>query len=46
MDLASKHIKKNMLVKEVARKFNYQNASKFSKTFQKHQGVLPSEFNK
>ena len=46
MDLAAQHIKNNLLVKDVARKFNYENSSKFSKTFEKYQGVLPSEFNK
>ena len=45
MDLAAQHIKNNMLIKDVARKFNYENSSKFSKTFEKYQGVLPSEFN-
>lgn len=43
MDLALKYVREDMLIKEVAEKFNYENTSKFSKAFKKHHQFLPSE---
>lgn len=46
MDLALNLLEQNnILVKEVAIKFQYENFSKFSKAFQNHHGFLPSKIN-
>lgn len=46
MDLALKLLEQNnILVKDVGRKFQYENFSKFAKTFQNHHGFLPSQIN-
>lgn len=36
----------NVLIKEVAEKFNYENISKFSKTFEKVHDILPSKLSR
>lgn len=44
MDVAFELLKEDsLLIKDIAKKFQYENFSKFSKTFQKHHGVLPSQ---
>jgi len=47
MELAKELVMENQLiVKEVAYKLGYENASKFSAAFKKHHGSLPSEIGK
>ena len=47
MQLALSYIENtNMMIKEIALKFDYENVSKFSKAFQKCHTKLPSEFRK
>lgn len=43
MQLALMEVEKGNLIKDVSRKFNYENVSKFSKTFQKYNNILPSQ---
>jgi AraC-like DNA-binding protein len=43
MQLALAELEKGSLVKDVSKKFNYENVSKFSKTFQKYNNILPSQ---
>lgn len=43
MQLAFTEVEKGGLIKDVSRKFNYENVSKFSKTFQKYNEMLPSQ---
>jgi AraC-like DNA-binding protein len=43
MQLALKEVHKGGFIKDIAKKFNYENVSKFSKTFQKYNNILPSE---
>lgn len=45
VQLALKEVEKGGLIKDIAKKFNYENASKFSKTFQTYNHLLPSELN-
>ncbi|MDD5148999.1 MAG: AraC family transcriptional regulator [Flavobacterium sp.] len=46
MDLALDLLKQNdLLIKEIANKFQYENMGKFSKAFQNHHGFLPSKVN-
>ncbi len=47
MQLAEQYVKNTDLkIKDIAAKFGYENVSKFSQTFQKCQGILPSEYRK
>lgn len=47
MVLALKYLNENDLsIKELAQKFGYENVSKFSNTFKKHNAMLPSKFIK
>lgn len=45
MQLALKEVEKGGYIKDVAKKFNYENVSKFSSTFQKYNKLLPSEID-
>lgn len=46
MQLAAKYISNGLLIKDIAQKFNYDNASKFSKAFFKYHNILPSQLKK